>query len=436
MGLIKQVIGGTADIFSSQAGSVIQGGLQSVKSVLQDKFKGVIECDNMEGNILMLRKSTETGRIPKDSAIVVAPGQMAVIIDSGKVADAVAEEGVYIFDESSTPCFAAGEFQASLEEMWERFTFGGNTYKTQDVYYFNIKEIMDNGFGTKGPVPFKDWGHPVMNPRIPGGISPMSVQITCFGKYTFKIADPALFMHEIAGTANIYEKSTLTEQLQSEVIGSIQQLLNKLGTEEYKIPALDLPSAGETLKELLEEEAADKSFQKRGLKMTNVTLESVRLDETSQKKIDQYELGGDQYTQQGVMTGAYGEALVGAANNQAGAGSAMMGVGFMNMGNNMFQSARPNNAEVQQTISNQPQPHAAGGTQSVVCSCGTAISGKFCPNCGKPAPAAVFCSNCGKPVIGKFCAECGTPVNQQKSCPDCGIEVAGKFCPNCGKKVE
>lgn len=457
---------GLINIAAGQGREILQSGLAAINSVLGDKFKSVIRCDHLSDNILMMQKSTETGRIPKDSAIVVQTGQMAVIVDSGQVADAVAVPGIYTFDESGTPCFAAGDFEGSLKEMWNRFTFGGNTQKSQQVYYFNTLEIRDNGFGTRGPVVYKDWDHPVVNPRIPNGMSAMSVSITAFGNYTFKISDPALFMSEVCGTVKIFEKSSINSQLQSEFIGTFQQLLNKMGTEEYKVPVLELPNASDTIKTLLREKNTEDSFSKRGMKLENITIENVHLDEASQKKINQYELGGDTYTQKAVTTAAYGEAMVNASKNTAGVGNAMMGIGFLNMGDKMFgANGMPNGTPPAPGVAaaamnaaggavngsmaadggvvanggaavNGSTAMAGGGKNAaILCSCGTVITGKFCQNCGKPAPKVLFCQNCGRPVTGKFCPDCGTPVSQNKLCPDCKIEVTGKFCPNCGKPV-
>lgn len=47
--------------------------------------------------------------------------------------------------------------------------------------------------------------------------------------------------------------------------------------------------------------------------------------------------------------------------------------------------------------------------------CGAEIEGKFCTQCGAPAPeqpaeAPAVCSVCGEKVDGKFCTKCGTPV--------------------------
>lgn len=55
---------------------------------------------------------------------------------------------------------------------------------------------------------------------------------------------------------------------------------------------------------------------------------------------------------------------------------------------------------------------AASGAK---CPCGATITGKFCPDCGTPAPAASskkFCGNCGSEAgaTTKFCGTCGTKL--------------------------
>ena len=123
---------------------LIKAAGSAIKSTMHDQWKEAIRCEDLGNNILMMKKTTETGVITNKSTIIVAPGQCAVIYDNGKVIDATAEEGIYTFDTSSSPTFFAGQFKDVFKEMWQRFTFNGASSKQQAVFFFNIKEITDN----------------------------------------------------------------------------------------------------------------------------------------------------------------------------------------------------------------------------------------------------------------------------------------------------
>lgn len=387
---------------------LIKATFGAIGSTLHDQWKEVISCENMSNDILMMAKSTDTGVITKKSAIRVMPGQCAVIMQDGKVLDATAEEGDYTFDESASPSFFAGDFGAVFKEMWERFTYGGKAANRQTIYFFNTKEIMDNKFGTATPIPFQDWSHPVPN-QMTGGMLPLSVKVKCFGKYTFKVVDPALFMKEIAGTATIYKKDQITEQIRAEVISAFQNILNEMGTEKYKIPVLELPSQTDEIKQIMDERIYDEQVRRRGLSIVGFAIESVSLDEKSEQYIQNYILSANANMQQGTLTGAYADAVRDAANNSNGSANGFMGVGMMNMtSGNAFGSAVGNagsNANYQ-TPSNNTNTNS---TDSWNCECGATNTGKFCQECGKSRPASKFCPNCGNKINGtpKFCPECG-----------------------------
>ena len=380
---------------------LIKAAVSAIGSTLHDQWKEAIRCEEMGNDILMMKKTTKNGVISNGSTIIVGQGQCAIIYDNGKVIDATAEEGIYEFDSSSSPSFFAGQFGDVFKEMWQRFTYDGATSKQQAVFFFNIKEIMDNKFGTSAPIPFQDWSHAIPN-QMTGEKIPLRVEVKCFGKYTFKISNPALFMSEIAGTADIYKKQDLVEQIRTEVMAVFQNVTNELGNSKYKVPVLEMPSYTDEIKQMMDVAVYDENTKRRGLTITGFTVESVTLTEESEKKIDEYELSANSYMQQGKLVGAYAEATQKAAENANGAANGFMGIGMMNMasGNVVggaatgpWQNAQPS---MQQNVQPNSQPDSQSNTtaqttanketeEKWVCECGVEnpTKFKFCGACGK-----------------------------------------------------
>ena len=393
---------------------------QAISTTFGDQFLSGIYCEDMGNEILMKRIDDKNGTIAKGSRIIVAPGQVAVLYDNGKILDATAEPGVYTFDSSSTPSFFGGNFGKVFKEMWERFKFGGDIAKEQAVFYFNTKEIIGNKFGTSSPIPYKDWGHPLLNARM-GGYSPMRLDIKCYGTYTFKITNPALFMEKVSGISHEYTKEDLIEQMRSEVVASFTNVLNNLCEDEYKIEALSLPNKTDEIKKIMSESVFDSAIRERGVSLISFAVESVTLTDESKKKIDEYELAGDQYQQQGVLTSAYANAIQNAASNSKGVSNGFMGIGMMNMASgNTFGGVTSN-------VANNVQ-YANPST--------TSGSDQTFPLNDKKTEETWICK-CGANNKGKFCSECGAPKNTKKVCPKCKCEIENddKFCSECGEKL-
>lgn len=417
----------------------------AIGGTLADQWKEAIRCDDMDNNVLMVKRTTPNGVISNKSTIIVAPGQCAVIYDNGKVIDATAEEGFYQFDTSTSPSFFAGEFGKTFKEMWERFTYNGAAAKQQAVFFFNTKEILDNKFGTAAPIPFQDWSHPIPN-QMTNTVTPMRVEIKCYGKYTFKISNPALFMQELAGTADIYTKDKVVEQMRAEVIAVFQNLVNELGSEKHKVPVLEMPSKTDEIRAMMDEMIFDEPIRKRGLSIVCFAVESVTLDDESSKKIDRYELSSNAHMQQGRLVDAYAEAVQSAAENKSGSINGFMGIGMMNMATNgmvggtangPWQNTKNSTMDLsKQNVENAPkttnEPLVEDKIKTVMagrtemeenneeewqCECGIKNKGNFCVNCGK-----------AKPTINE----------NQKQCPNCKAinDVKDKFCGQCGTKLE
>ena len=364
---------------------LILSAVGAIGSTLGDQWKEALRCEDLGNDILMKKVTTKNGVITNKSTIIVGPGQCAIIYDNGRVIDATAEEGIYTFDTSSSPSFFAGQFGDVFKEMWQRFTYKGASAKQQAVFFFNTKDIINNPFGTKTPILFQDWSHPIPN-RMTGTNLPLSLKVKCFGKYTFKLEDPATFMNEIAGMADVYTKAQLCDQMLAEVLDAFQNIVNGLGTEKNHIPAMELSSQTDEIKEMLANSTYDEPIRRRGFKITGFSIEGVSLDEESEKKITEYEHNSNAYMQQGRVLNV----MEAAANNANGAANGFMGVGMMNMASNGMGNSVMNDAF--SATGNGAGGEVGSNTQG-------ASGAKFCSQCGaKLTPGAKFCPECGNKI--------------------------------------
>lgn len=418
---------------------LIKAAVGAIGGTLQDSWQDVIKCEDMGNDLLMQRKTTKNGVITKGSVIIVDPGQVALIVESGKVLDGTAEPGSFSFDSSSAPSLFSGEIGATFKEMWQRFKYEGSPAMGQAVYYFNMKEIMGNKFGTPSPIPYKDWGHPNFNPRN-NTYYPMAVNIKAFGSYSFFISDPFMFMNRVGGTAQRYTKDMLVEQIRSEFMAMFKNTLAELGSDQHKVEAMDLPHKDDEIIATMKNKKFDSFIQERGVTIWSIAVESIKFDDDSEKKIRDYELS-DAYTQSGYLAGAQGRAMETAAGNQAGAMA-----GFMGM--NMAQGNSGGNQMLQQMMQNQNQAaqQAAASNKEAGWTCPSCKqggnTGSYCQACGKAQPAGTGSWDCScgqKDNSGQFCSSCGKarPVNKPEDgtwlCK-CGTENKGKFCADCGEK--
>ena len=369
------------------------------------------------------------------SGIAVADGQCMIIVEQGKIVEVCAEPGQFTYDSSTEPSIFAGNLGKGIADTFrtigKRFTYGGDTGKDQRVYYFNVKEIMDNKFGTPNPIPFR-----VVDSRL--GLD-VDVSIRCSGVYSYMIADPLLFYTKVCGNVEqAYTREEIEKQLKTEFISALQPAFGKLS--ELELRPNQIVSHNTELEEAMNFALSTKWGKLRGLKVVSIALGSVSLPPEDAEMIKQLQRTAvlqNPNMAGATLAGAQADAMRTAAGNAAGAMNGFVGMGMaMNAGGmnaqNLFAMGQQQAAA--------PAPSAAS-SGSWKCSCGAVSTGKFCPECGAPKPAndGWTCA-CGTLNKGKFCQNCGakkpegTPVYR---CDKCGWEPEDpahppKFCPECG----
>ena len=428
---------------------LIKAGIGALGGTLADQWKEFFYCESIPKEVLVKkgqkrvsgRSSNTKGNdniISNGSGIAVADGQCMIIVEQGKIVEFCAEPGEFTWDNSTEPSIFAGNLGDSIKETFKvvgkRFTYGGDPGKDQRVYYFNMKEILDNKFGTANPVPFR-----VVDSKI--GLD-IDVSIRCAGVYSYKISDPMLFYKNVCGNVESdYERGELDSTLKSEFISALQPAFGKLSDLELR--PNQIVSHNTDLENAMNESLSEKWGSLRGIKVVSIALSTVTLPEEDQELIKQAQrtaIMRDPTMAAATLVGAQADAMKTAAGNSAGAMTGFMGMGMaMNAGGggmnaqNLFAMGQQQQQQAQQT------PAAAPAAEGWKCSCGATVTGKFCPECGskKPEPvqAGAWKCKCGATATGKFCPECGSPKPAEDgwTC-SCGTVNKGKFCQNCGSK--
>lgn len=419
---------------------LIKAALGSLGGVLSDQWKEYFYCDTLDADVLVAKgRKRISGRssntkasdnvITNGSVIVVNEGQCMMIVQQGQIVEFTAEAGEFTWNSSTEPSIFYGEMDNTLSSTWEtmkrRFTFGGDTGKDQRVYYFNLKEIMGNKYGTPNPVPFR-----VVDQNI--GLD-MDISIRCNGEYSYKITDPMLFYKNVCGNVESeYTRSQFDSQLKTEFLTALQPAFAKISAMGIRYSALP----GHTLEmtQAMNEAMSAKWTGLRGISIVSVGINSVTAnaeDEATIKELQKSAVFRNTNMAAAHMVQAQAEAMKAAASNEGGA---MMGF----MGMNMAQAAGGLNANDLYKMGAQQQA-AAPAVNGWKCKCGAVNTGKFCTECG--ATQGWTCS-CGAVNKGKFCSECGAKKPAAEPlyrCDKCGWEPDDpknppKFCPECGDR--
>lgn len=421
---------------------LIRAAAAAAGGVLRDQWKEYFACDSLSNDVLIKKGTLQTKKrglfgarnkanediITNGSIIAVSEGQVALIVDNGKIVEFCAEPGAFEWKTSSEPSCFGGEFFKGMLDSFKRvgyrFAFAGDTGSQQRVYYVNTKEIFDNKFGTTTPVPYDD---PYYRTAL---------YIRYYGQYSFKIEDPVLFYSAVAGNVtDTYTTETLRGMCSDEFMTALDTTLARCATEGYKFS--QLPLKQREIAAFMSETLDAEWHEKRGMVITSVALAKVTPDDKSRERIEEFDtntMHADPSAMTGGLAYARMKGMRDAASNSAGAMTGFMGFG---MAGNAMGGAAGENTLIENANNIKDKKESAKKKGAHTCSCGASFDGKFCPECGKSAADdETWTCTCGAVNTGKFCSECGKKRETKGYACECGYtsDKPFKFCPDCGKK--
>ena len=379
--------------------------MDKVKEAASNQFIEVIEWLDNSQDTLLYRFPVYQQEIKNGAQLIVRESQAAVFVFEGQVAD-VFTPGRYTVDGGNTPIL-------SKLGAWK---YGFNSPIKSEVYFVNTKQFTDMKWGTSNPIMLRDADFGI-------------VRLRAFGAYSLRVADPAGFIKEIAGTNAHFQTEDIDGQLKRAIVSEFSDAIG-----EMKIPALDLAAQYKELGEAIRAKI-NQDFSTYGLEVTKFYVENISLPPEVEAAMDKRASMGALGDAQKYMQFQAADALRDAAQNEGGGAGlgAGLGAGFA-VGGQMANAFG----------AGQPGGQQGGGGSAATAPCPTCgkqnnPAAKFCADCGgKMEVAQVPCVKCGANLRegAKFCSECGSTQEKQK-CANCQAELApgAKFCAECGTKT-
>lgn len=228
---------------------------------LFDKLRGelidIIEWLDDTRTTLVWRFPRYQNEIKQGAQLIVRPGQLAVFVLHGKVAD-VFEPGTHTLNTQNLPIL-------STIAGWK---YGFNSPFKSEVYFISTRQVTDLKWGTPNPIMLRD---PEFGP----------IRLRAFGTYAIKAVEPKALLTELVGTDGVVEADEVTELMRSIITSAFADML-----AEKQVAALDLASKYREFSEELRKYVQDRIDDEYGLEVPQLFIVNISLPEAVEKALD------------------------------------------------------------------------------------------------------------------------------------------------------
>ena len=224
---------------------------------LRAELVDIIEWIDDGRHTLVWRFPRYHNQIKNGAQLIVRPGQMAVFVHQGKIADV----------------FAPGQHRLETRNLPVLSTLGGWLYGFDspfkaEVYFVSTRQITDLRWGTPNPVPMRD--------RELG-----PVRVRAFGTYTLRASDPKTLLTELVGANGEYAADEIHELLRSIINQCLADVIAKA-----ELGVLDLaahyPQLSEQVRTLVRERIDDEY----GLEIPQLVIVNISVPAEVEQALD------------------------------------------------------------------------------------------------------------------------------------------------------
>ncbi|MBN1646566.1 MAG: SPFH domain-containing protein [Spirochaetales bacterium] len=287
---------------------------------LIDFIKGelidIIEWMENDNDTIAFRYERQGNEIKNGAKLVVREGQAAAFINEGQLAD-IFEPGTYELTTKNLPVL-------SRLKGWK---YGFESPFKAEVYFISTRNMEGFKWGTPGPFRIRDKEFGIL-------------EMVARGSFTLHVSDPQRFIKNVVGTDGEFTKDEIKDRLRKRFVTEAISAIGGTGKSFY-----EMSGHYDELSKELQERVTVTFWEKYGLTVDEVNLQSIDLTETSRQKVesrDEAMFADSRIGNYERQARADAMKLMAANPGSGGMGANMMGMGVgMGMANQMAGMMNP-----------------------------------------------------------------------------------------------
>ena len=263
----------------------------SVGGALADQWLDIITAGGFDEHTVVspgVMKNTNNGRganlhgsdgvISTGSKIYIPENTAAFVFSESGIEEIITEPGAYEYMNGEDSVFSSGSAGTLIEQIGNRFSYGGISDRETKIAYVNLREIRGIKFGTRGPQAYHDMFYGV------------DLEITAYGSFSIKVVEPQLFVRNFV-PANVTYYTLDDPRARAQVIAEFLQSFSvALNIMSNKYRMAELPAHMNEIAEII---ASDKnnagSWPARfGFCITKAAIENVEYSDESRILINKF----------------------------------------------------------------------------------------------------------------------------------------------------
>jgi membrane protease subunit (stomatin/prohibitin family) len=234
-----------------------------IMDFIRNELIEIIEWLDDTNYTLVWKFPDKDHQIKNGAKLVCRQGQAAVLVNEGVMAD-VFGPGTHTLSTQNVPVL-------STLKGWK---YGFESPFKVDVYFINLKQYLDQKWGTPNPVIIRD-------PEFAVGNRPGRVPIRAFGSYNFRVGDPGVFFKEVVGTNSMVTTDDIERFIKSRVLQAFGKAAN-----QAQVHVADIAGHVDVLANEVKT-GIQADLTGLGLALTSFIIESITLPPAIQKAIEE-----------------------------------------------------------------------------------------------------------------------------------------------------